>query len=512
MSSVELTFDTPGAVVLETDENAGPVLAGRAVAFGVSSGPSSTDGRRYRFTGPPDNGMVGALAVREHDDFTPIGTVASEETDASGLSVRVPLLDTTAGRDSRAEARAGVRNGFSVSFDPIETSEAEDGVIDVVRWTVRHLGHVMHPAFGERTQAIAASTKEPVAMPDTATTDPAPTAQLAERLDQLEARLTAPPPAPPRHLSVREGFALQLTASKGSSRVLALADVISSGNSGVLPMQWSSEVRNTFDSYRYFIPRLGQVPFPTAGYTLAIPKVVQQTLVAARGAEKTDIPSRALTTGQDIYTATWYAGGVDIALELVYQSDPAIVGLVVDNLFQQYAAVTDTAVTLAMEAAATATGSVLDFTSYGAFVGKVMAASELIRAATGRPGDMLALTPASWGKLIALTDAQGRRILSSGNGVNSDGSADLLATEVNVGGITCFLNARATKDLQYNKFAARVAEKPPLELTDVNVSKAGQDVGVLGAVMDLPLYPNGIKRHAATTELEADTATTSRKK
>jgi len=324
-------------------------------------------------------------------------------------------------------------------------------------------------------------------------------APINTRIDQLEARMSHREPPPTRRLGVLEAFGEQLRDAVQHRQIRALADVLSSGNAGLLPPSWSSEVVGFIDSTRYLFPRTGTVSFPSTGYSITFPKITQNTLVAARGTEKTDIPSRALTTASTPYTAVWYAGGDDIALELIEQSSPSVIAVVVENLFQQYAQVTDKAFTLASETAATPVGAVLDFTSYKTFASQILVTSEAIRAATGAPGDRLSLTPASWGKLVTLVDADGRRILSSSNSSNSDGSVNLVTPQVDVGGISAFLNVNAVEDMQYNEKSLRKAEKPPLQVQSTNVTKMGQDVGILGAIITLPIYPGGIRVYSLTT-------------
>ena len=335
-------------------------------------------------------------------------------------------------------------------------------------------------------------------MPDTQVADVVTRADL----DALEARMTVHTTPPvQRTLGVLEAFTTQLSESAKGQQLRALADVISTGNAGILPPAWSSEVRNYVDRLRYMIPHAGNIQFPSSGYTLTVPKVTQHTQVAARGAEKTQIPSRALTTGSDIYTATWYAGGVDVALELIWQSDPSVWEMVVADLLQQYAEVTDQAFTSAVATAGQPTGATIVFTNWGTVVGSVLPQAEAIRLATGQFGDRLALTTASWGKLIGLTDTSGRRILAPGGAANSDGSAALLDRTVNLGGITAFHNPRIAEDVLFNTVSVRVAEKPPVTITQDVVALMGRDVGVLGAMLDV-LWPAGIKTFAVT-ELSA---------
>lgn len=340
------------------------------------------------------------------------------------------------------------------------------------------------------------------------TTTEAPTVDLSnlatsEDLTALESRIAAmaTPPTPPHTMSVREVFAAQMTASRAGRKMLdvqaALADTVSTGNAGVLPPDWSSEVRDYVDRQRYAFGMIGSIGFPTSGYTLTIPKVLQHTLVEARGTEKTEISSQAFTTGSDTFSAAWYAGGVDIALELIWQSDPAVYPLIVDSILSQYAIVTDAALTLAVETAGTPTGAAIDFTDWGTVSAALIANAEVIRAATGEWGDRVMLTTASWQALIGLMDADGRRMFAPNGPTNADGSAALLSRAINVGGIYCSHNPRSAEDVQTNTKSARVAEKPPVMLQSDNVALMGRDLGVLGATMFVPAYPAGILTYAA---------------
>ena len=130
------------------------------------------------------------------------------------------------------------------------------------------------------------------------------------------------------------------------------------------------------------------------------------------------------------------------------------------------------------------------------FVAAVLTQAEAIRVATGQFGDRLSLTTATWGQLIGFTDADGRRILAPGGATNSYGSASLLDRSVNIGGIVAFPNPRAVEDVMFNRVSVRVAERPPVTIQADDVTKAGRDVGVIGAMMDV-LYPAGIKTFSA---------------
>jgi len=466
----------------------------------------------------PDDLSTVKLLV-QHDDERPVGYATEAESTDEGLRMTFALpTDHARSADLLAEVEANLRDGFSVGVEP------DQAVIDAA-WNIwldgeqdepinmtgdlREVSSVSIPQFNSaraenrRTPVLtlSAGNNENGATTVETTTPEVPTVDLSalatrEDMAALESRLSAlAPTAPAQTLSVRDAFVAQLTASQERRQVLALADVVSSGNAGVLPPSWSSEVRNYVDAQRYMFGMLGSIGFPTTGYTLTIPKVTQQAKVGPRGTEKTEVPSQAVTTSSDTYTAAWFAGAVDIALELIWQSDPSVYGIVVESILSDYAVVTDQAMTVSVETSATATGAALDFTDWGTVSAQLMSAAEQIRAATGVWGDRVSMTTASWSALIGLMDADGRRVFAPGGATNSDGTAALLSRSINVGGILCAHNPRATADVQFNTKAARAGEKPPTTLTGDNVALMGRDLGVIGATLYVPAYAAGILAH-----------------
>jgi hypothetical protein len=186
----------------------------------------------------------------------------------------------------------------------------------------------------------------------------------------------------------------------------------------------------------------------------------------------------------------WFAGAVDVSLELISQSDPSVVEVIVDDLQSQYAIVTEDEFVADAEGAATATGDTLDTATWNAFVADVVSASQAIRTATGAPGDRLALTTASWVAVLQLLNPS-QPAISFGAG------PEFVDESVNVGGITAFHSPYSTVDLQFNTTSLRKSEQPPMTVTATNVALMGRDIGILGATIFLPLYPAGILKHAA---------------
>ena len=214
--------------------------------------------------------------------------------------------------------------------------------------------------------------------------------------------------------------------------------------------------------------------------------------MAKRGAEKTQIPTRELTVGRGSFAAEFFAGGVDVSLELVAQSDPSVVEVIVGSLLDQYAVATETEFAVDAVAAATVGGAVLPVSSWDLFAAALIDTSGDIRAATGVPGDRLALTSASWKSLVGMLNPSQP---ATAFGVGPDFTAE----SVNVAGITAFHAPALTADLQFNTKSLRNAEKVPETVTATNVALMGRDIGILGATIAAPFYPAGIVKYTATT-------------
>lgn len=440
--------------------------------------------------------VVGAPLLWSHDRAEPVGHITSADDTPVGLSVTATVLPTARGRDAITLLRGGSLRGLSVGFQPDEMINTPHGVT-YTKASLVELSLTATPAYPDAAVASVRSEEE-VAMPEenreVETVDLAP---ITERLDQIESRMTAPAPAPATVVQVRDALAMAVREFAATGQRRALSDVVSSGNAGILPPDWDRAVLNVLDTRRPVIGASGSTAFPVSGMTKDYPRVTQNTLVGARGAEKSEVPSRALTTATDQFTAAWFAGAVDVAIELIEQSDPSVVNLVVSDMLSQYAIATETAHTGAAETAGTAHGAGLDTSSYGAFIADVIGNGTDIEAATGKFGDQLAVVQADWIAILGLLDGDNRRVFATQGSTNADGSASLSATSINVGGVNVFYSPRSTVSMQFNDVALLAGEKAPQQLTSVNVALAGRDYGVLGGLLSVPRIAAGIIKYAA---------------
>ncbi len=278
-----------------------------------------------------------------------------------------------------------------------------------------------------------------------------------------------------------------------------LADVISDvlpGAGAIAPdVYWGAGLQMKMDRRRPLYATAGSAPFPATGNVLELPRQSQATLVGPRGAEKSIIPSRAWEATLETFTAQWFAGGVDVSLEIISQSDPGVLGVVMNSLLNQYAQATEAAATTDVEAAAIVTGAGLDTSTYAALVADIITTSDLIEDGTGAPGNILGVTPAQWIAILSLMDGGDRRQFATVGPSNADGSGSLTTRGIDVGGVFIYRAPQASVAVQYNTDSFKNGEKSPMTIAADNVELMGRDVGILGATIQV-FWPVGVYKYS----------------
>ena len=207
---------------------------------------------------------------------------------------------------------------------------------------------------------------------------------------------------------------------------------------------------------------------------------------------KTEVATRELIVASVTFPMEWFAGAVDVSLELISQSDPSVRrGGRRRSLIDQYAVVTEAEFAADAIAAATAGGAVLPTATWAAFSAALIGESAEIRAATGVPGDRLGLTTASWMAVVGLLNPSQPSDPASVPAPTSPRRASAWA------GSPCSMLPPSASDVLFNQKSLRKAEKPPETVTATNVALMGRDIGILGATIALPLYPTGIHKFTA---------------
>ena len=442
--------------------------------------------------------------------FARLGVMTRHFETDDGAYAEFQLADTPDGNTLRELLKLGAVSDVSVgiAYDgEIGGATVMDGVLD-------HVSVVDHGRFsvGDRPAEVLAvhDDKEP----QMAENEVEATAPVVEQFDdsELRAGLTelADEIASMKVEEVKdpeftglEVFAAALAKNRYGLPIHnhALADVIgdlgSADASGVVhDAYWAGGLQHRVDRRRPLFATGGSAPFPASGNNLALPKVTQETTVAAHSAEKAAVSSQALQAVEVTYPLVWFSGAVDVAMELISQSDPSVLQVIASSMLTAYATAVEGDASTKLQAAGTHTGAALDTATYAALVGDLITTSDLIEDATGAPGDICGVTSAQWIAILSLMDASDRRQFSMMNPQNADGSGSLVTRGIDIGGIFVYRAPAALVALQYNQDSYKNAEKSPMNVVTTNVELMGRDVGILGATVNVT-WPEGIYSYEA---------------
>ena len=424
-----------------------------------------------------------------------IGILARHFETDDGMYGEFTLADTETGRDVRELLRLGAITDVSVG---VELDEAFTG--GVMSGKLDHVAVVTHGRFGKTakpSKVLAVhEEKEHIVPEETAEA----TAPVVEQFDDTELRAAIAELA-----ATVDDYAPKQVAEFGGMEIFeallqkragvpianhAIEDVVgdlgAADASGVAPnTYWGAGLQHKVDRRRPLFATGGSVPFPASGYNLDIPEVTQDVLVDKRGAEKTEANSRALHVVANSFPIQFFDGAVDVALEIISQSDPAVLDIIASSLLSQYAAATERDAQELIELAATLTGAELRTDTYANLVEDIITASDLIQDTTGLAGDMLGVTPTQWIQILSLMDGGDRRQFAMINPQNADGTGSLTTRGIDVGGVFIFRAPYATVAVQYNQESYKNGEKTPMQVQAENVELMGRDVGLLGATVNV---------------------------
>lgn len=500
-------------------------------------------GEQILIRGKPESFTHGALAdvditkvkLLDHHRRA-IGKGLALEERADGAYAGFRISKTAAGDEMLELANDGVIDSFSPGFVPGVQTPA--GVHTRLS-SLPEVSLVTFPAYaGAKVLSVREQESEmpettPIAgdavelVPATVDLGPLETRMdtFAAQLDRLQTTVEAPAvpvsahkitPLRWFHATVQENFnkngqyreALEADFQAALPAILetrALDNVVgtypqaipSTDASGLVLEEFiGGQLVNVLDTRRPLFSSMGSFPMPKSGVA-RIPIVTQHTEVAARGAQKSAVPSRSLIVDSKLFEAEWFAGAVDIALELIRTAELPVLEMVWNDLLGQYAIATEDGIADLFDAAVTAggftfTGTALPTTTYAAFAEAVATAAITVRTNSGAPATKLAVTAAQWVDLVAMVDANDRRQFA-GSPSNSDGTINLNAESFTLpGGIDVFYAPGIARAYLYNGESFRVADGGPERVEALNVELMGHDLGLLGRVMLVPRIPAGV--------------------
>lgn len=361
---------------------------------------------------------------------------------------------------------------------------------------LREVSPTWRPAYKEAAiLAVRSEDETPMAEPTPVTEAVAPSpaiASLLERIDQLEERSRQAITVP----ELTHG-AMSFTTDRTIVAERALANIVTTGNEGVVPDAAVNEIIGIIDRTRPFLDSTRRLPTPSAGMNLVVPKITQRPLVAEQMAQKDELASRATI----ITTVEWpfrtFGGAADLSLQLIKRSSPEYLPLFLELLAEAYAIETEEAAIAALLADADLNAGTAVFSPDD---GNISFGESFINAQATSPRlfpDTLWLSTAAVAQMIdAKTDGTNQPLF--GNiALNADANGGVNGS---VSGLRAVhvpsLDATAVDAIVGPRRGFTWAEDGTYTLTADVPSKAGRDVGIVGLIAFGTWYPAAFTTYA----------------
>lgn len=471
-------------------------LSGRLVSFNEEANPSVGPGTVTIAKGavriPEDVSSV-VLNV-EHNKGVRIGRLMAATEHDSGVDGVFSVVKTTTGDDILAEAKAGLRNGFSIEGEIKASRRLKDGTVEITQLDLTGAAVTYQPAFSSaQIYEIAASIAEPVedeTAPEDSNTE-TPALALPEKgettvenvhAEVTEASAAVVPTAPIAAAAVVKpmpSLGEFLAAAKSGTLEAVVDPQVLAENPGIVPEPIVGPVIDSRLVERPIVNTARRVQLP-AGKTYTRPIVTQHTLVGLQAAELDELVGQPLKIESISCTKKTAGGYVPISLQNRDWTQPAIMNYIGESMVGSMVNFTEAQAAAALVAAVTQTAALpadADAAEWAAAVADAMAQ---VYAAVGQRPNTLYVAPDKWAALIALTDTSGRPLFASLGASNNPGTIsqpwglNLVVSQALAAG-TVIVGAS-----EYLEFG----EDADIQLTQVNAKNLGFDMA-LGRYFDV---------------------------
>lgn len=429
---------------LQAAEGDGPTrtISGLAVPWDVV-GYASTGPVRFERGSIPTDGPAPKL-LRDHDVTRPIGIVSAIEDSDSGLLFDARISEVPEGDIALRLALDGVLDAVSVGVD-VEKFTYDGDVLVVKAGRMRELSLLPFGAFEEaRVANVAASEveEEPVeGEPDTEpeTETPTPISEEEKEMQDstvaVEATIATAPMAVTAARTVTAAEYISAVIKKDHATVKA-----AQGNSGdipgLLPIPIAQSLFDGVAAYRPVITAVGTRAMPNVGKQFIRPVVAQRPTVAAQASEGAALSSQALEITDVTLTKQLYGGFIRESEQAVDFADANMVALYIEQLGRAYARASESAVCGVLEAGATNTTTVADWTSAQDVLGAIYTAAGDILTASGVNPTHIFAGVNKYKELAVLETAGGDFLFPSLNPSSTFGSLSANSREGTPAGLT----------------------------------------------------------------------------
>lgn len=453
------------------------------------------------------------FVLRQRHQDPPTGRgVTLEETD-EWLLMDFKVARTVTGDEQIALYRDGVERGVSIGFEDGEgdktvVTQAEDGRKRFLHRGVKDNGMLevsttyipafadaaILQAFTERATVTEATTPAEVTtpQPNAMTMTPDEFQEFENRfkgkIEKLEEKLAAVLLGAPAPL---EGGTAKLQRQV-KLQIRQLADVITTGNEGVVPDAVVNDMLGKIDIGRPFLNGTRRLTTPAAGTRLVLPRITQRPIVGLQESEKEELASQATVIDTVDFPMLTVGGAADISMQLLKRSSPEFRQLWLDLLGQAYAQDSENrAVDALLAEAAVIEGGALDpaaptfggaFTNAATATGRTMAPNRIFLSTAAIAAFIDAVEPAGGG---------GRPLypgIASISGVSGPGGS--LPGGFNLTPIWVPELDDETPDIIVGPSDAFAWCEDGTYTLEADVpSKFGRDIGLAGMLWLAPLYP-----------------------
>jgi phage head maturation protease len=457
----------------------------------------------------------------------PVGKGLSLDERDDGAYMTVRVAKTQAGDDILALAEDGIAGGVSIEFAEVPGGtdvQKRNGRRHRVHRRVRleALSTTYRPAYTEAAVLAIRSEHEEPEVADTSPVEepkvPVPTpvdydkiaeivsarsagpdilAKLTERLEKVEeqSRSSFTVPSGPEEPEVPTkgewmNLAVRLLSGEriADAQMRVVADFITTDNAGVVPDAYMTEIIGVIDAQRPFLTSTRRVDTPPSGMSIVFPKITQQPTTAVQASEKTELSSTKTIITTASFDAITIGGYGDLSLQLLKRSSPSFLGLYLELLAEAYAIDADEQAiqALANEVGGFGAGTALD--PEALVLGPAFEASY---DAVKRPPDTIWLSTEAVGAFIDAKDSGSNAPLYSNISANftaGNAPAGLISglRPVHVPALDahgCFAIVGPSRGFAW-------AEDGTYTLQVDVPAKAGRDVGIVGMLWAMPLYPD----------------------
>ncbi len=382
-----------------------------------------------------------APKLLEGHDMNQLRGVVTEMVEAEeGLLFTAKFAKTRASDEAIELIKAGAYDSVSIGAVPTKFKYKGDTMM-VSKAEVLEISLVSHPAFtAAQITEIAASQPDeeseeevvepqPIDIPEEET--------MSEQTPTVEASAEIVPTAPIFAQAKREAVlptAAEYIAAaiaggdqwRDMSAALRAAapDVVTSDTPGILPVPIVQPVYNNFRGIRPVVDACGVKAMPGGGKVFIRPEVTTHTSMAAQSAENAALQSGTFVVYNNQVTKGTYGGYVNISMQDLEWTDPAVLSLILDDMSRIYANQTDDVAADALLAGCTQSAVLTDPTSAAEWVSDIYdAASTILTNSNGNLPTHLFLSPNMYAYLGKLVDTANRPLFPEVGPMNALGTA-----------------------------------------------------------------------------------------